>query len=148
MEVGAFGDGLTVYIKGYDTLMQTIRKVETDTYERVRQVIRQQGEVVLSDAKGYAMAIRDTGDFAASLRLSDTQRGVKLVTDDPGAGTIEFANPGAVYLRSKYAGLPIGVPRKATNPRAMVPAVLDNEQGTFTAVENAIAILCDQVRGE
>ena len=148
MEVGAFGDGLTVYIKGYDTLMKGLKTYNELAYNQVRKIIKEQGQVVLAEAKSRGMAIRDTGAFAASLAIRDTQRGVKLVSTDPGAGTIEYANWGATYTRGRYAGRPIGVPRKAAKPRAMIPAVENNEQGTFAAVENALAILCDNIKGE
>jgi len=148
VEAGAFGDGLTVYIKGYDTLMRSLKRLDANAYKQVRQTIKQQGNVVLNEAKSRANSFRDTGAFAGSLAIRDTQRGVKLVTTDEGGGTIEYANWGAVYLRGRFKGQPIGVPRGAAKPRAMIPAIVNNEQGTFVAVENALAILCDSVKGE
>lgn len=139
-------DGLTVYVRGGAELYEQLGRFNGQVEKDVRQAIRSASKRVLSDARSLANGIRLTGAFAASLKLRETRRGVRIASNDPGAGTIEFANRGAVYQRGKRAGQPIGVP-KGSPPRALVPAVERNNPMILRAVQEAIEKGLQQVKG-
>lgn len=141
-----YTDGITVYVRGGRELYEQLGRFNGQVENDVRKAIRSASKKVLSDARSLANGIRLTGAFAASLKLKENRRGVRLSSNDPGAGTIEFANRGAVYQRGRFAGRPIGVP-KGGPPRALVSAVERNNPMVLRAVQEAIEKGLNQVKG-
>ena len=103
---------------------------------------------MLNDAKSLAiMGKAPSGDYSGSLSMRDLARGVRIQSTDPGAGAIEFANVGAVYLRGPFRGRPIGTPARP-KPKALIRAKEDHEADVISTVQDALARACDKVRGE
>lgn len=145
--VGAASNGLfTVEVRGASTLIQTLRAFSPDAERELRQTIRQAGQQVLNDAKGFAGGFAYSGDYAGSLGLKDLVKGVRIQSTDAGAGAIEFANAGAVYLRGPFRGRPIGTP-PVPKPKALIKAKEEHEPHVIAAVQDALARACDRVRG-
>lgn len=145
--VGATSDGLfTIEVKGAQTLITTLRKLAPEAERELKQKIHEAGRKVLEESKGHAGDFAYSGDYAASFSLHELASGVKIRSGDPGAGAIEFANPGAVYLRGPRAGRPIGTP-KVAKPKALIRAANDNEPLVLATVQDALARACAQVRG-
>ncbi len=139
-------DGVTVHIRGGRELMEQLASFDASVERDVRRRIRAASQRVLSDARSLANGIRLTGAFAASLKLRDSRAGVRIMSNDPGAGTIEFANRGAVYQRGRLAGRPVGVPRGGP-PRALVASVERNNTAVLRAVQEAVEDGLRKVKG-
>ena len=149
MGVGATSDGLfTIEVRGLDNLLRTLRALAPDAERELKREIADAGRQVLSDARSYAyMGHSPTGAYSGSLSMRDLAKGVKIQSSDPGAGAIEFANEGAVYLRGPRYGRQIGTPAVA-KPKALIRAANENEPYVLSTVQAALQRACDAVRGE
>lgn len=130
---------LTEVIKG---LNQLDKSLASEVKSRIRAI----ANPTLSKARSYAsgVGVRPTGSYASSLSLKTHANGVKFVSNDPGGGVIEFANPGAIILRGKRAGRHAGVPRDSTPPRALLKAILEDEQYIVSEVDRTVQEACDE----
>lgn len=144
----AVSDGMfTITIFGREQLIASLKKLNPDVEKQLRKEIRDAGNKVLQESKGYAvMGHSPTGAYSGSLSLKDQKKGVRIISGDPGAGTIEFANAGARYLRGPRYGRPIGTPAVG-KPKALIKAANENEPIVLAKVQSALQRACDAVRG-
>lgn len=114
---------------------------------QVKAEIKRLAQPTLAKAKGYAAGLgaSPTGSFAKTISLSTRKDGVVLRSTDPGAGVIEFANPGAIILSGVRAGRRAGVPNGSRPPRALVRAVLEDEESLIEGLNDIVAAYCDEV---
>ena len=149
MGVGATSDGLfTIEVRGLDNLLRTLRQLAPDAERDLKREMADAGREVLSDARSYAvMGHSPTGAYSGSLSMRNLAKGVRIQSGDPGAGAIEFANEGAVYLRGRFRGRQIGTPAVA-KPKALIRAANENEPFVLASVQAALQRACDRVRGE
>ena len=131
------GGGVRIEAVGLKETIEALRSINRELPREFKKGLKQDAAPILSDARGNAQSIAGTGAYASSMAMRAISNGVRIQSDDPGAGTIEFANRGAVYLSGRRRGLPVGVPQGAP-PRALVRAVLDNEDTVVGAVETRI----------
>ena len=103
---------------------------------------------MLQDTKSAASSFRDTGQFMGSFSVRNIKAGVRIQSNDPGAGAIEFAVPGAVYLRGTRYGRVFPAVKRAGKPRALVKASVDDEQWVLDRVTEAIQNALDNIQGE
>lgn len=144
----AVSDGMfTITIFGRNELIAALHKLNPDVEKQLKKEIRDAGNKVLQESKGYAvMGAAPSGAYSGSLSLKDQKKGVRIVSSDPGAGTIEFANVGARYLRGPRYGRPVGTPAVG-KPKALIKAANENEPLVLQQVQNALQRACDAVRG-
>lgn len=129
--------GLDISVTGLTETIRALRSVNRELATEIKRGLRQDAQPILREAKSNASGIARTGAYASSLAMRTIADGVRIQSDDPGAGTIEFAHQGAVYLSGKRRGLPVGVPQ-GSPPRALVRAVIDNEDAVVRSVETRI----------
>lgn len=145
--VSATSDGFTITIFGRNELIAALHKLNPDVERELKLEIRSSARKVLQDAKGYAvMGHSPSGAYSGSLSLKDQKKGIRIVSNDPGAGAIEFANAGAVYLRGPRRGRPIGTPAVG-KPKALIKAANENEPIVLDRVQKALQRACDKVKG-
>ncbi len=140
-----------VQIEGLKETIENLRTVNAKGANIVEKAIQDSGSSVLSTARSKASVIALTGAFGSSLSIKKTKSGIFLRSNDEAAGVIEFAKHGAKTRTSK--GTPradarlrkhsgVGVPRRASNPRVLVPAVNENvlriQDAVATALERAL----------
>lgn len=140
--MGRQGLSVDISVDGLDRAMRGLREVNRDLYREMRRGLKEDARPVLEDARSYASGLGGSGDYAGSLVIRAISNGVRVQSDDPGAGTIEFANRGAVYLSGRRRGLPVGVPM-GSPPRALVRAAEEDEPLVRRAVEDRIARIID-----
>lgn len=131
------GGGLRIEAEGLEETIRALKSINKDILREFKRGLKEDAKPILTEARNNAQAIARTGAYASSMALRTLANGVRIASDDAGAGTIEFANAGAVYLSGKRRGLPVGVPQ-GNPPRALVRAVLDNEDAVVDAVETRI----------
>lgn len=131
------GGGVRIEAKGLTETIKALREIDRELPKEFKKGLKQDAKPILSEARNNAQSIARTGAYASSMAMRTIADGVRIISDDPGAGTIEFANAGAVYLSGRRRGLPVGVPQ-GNPPRALVKAVLDNEDAVRDAVETRI----------
>ena len=135
----------TIEVQGLGETIAALREVDrraaNDLCKRVRDVVRP----TLAKARGYAAGLgsNPTGGYAHSLALRTSRTGAKFVSTDPGGGVIEFANPGALILTGERAGRRAGVPHGSNPPRALLKAILEDEEGIVEKVNQAVSDACD-----
>ena len=155
-----------IEIAGIDDLMAFLKEANPDLQKAIRKGLKEASQPILSAAKSNAGAIADDGTFRDSLSISARANGAKylLRSNDVAAGVKEFAKPGAMRLvgqssrsstqRARLrAGLPlgpntravrVGVPHRGTPPRAMVPAVDDNQAEVLDLIDEQMAKVRDK----
>lgn len=142
---------MQVEIEGLTKTIDNLRIANSRGARIVEEAIQDSGDAVLSTAQARASAFALTGAFRSSLAKKKTKGGMYLRSNDPAAGVIEFAHNGARTRSSKGTKLAnarlakrsgVGVPHRATQPRAMVPAVNENvlrvQNAVATALERAL----------
>lgn len=135
----------TIEVQGLDAAVDALRelddKLANELCKRVRDVVKP----TLTKAKSYAHGLGSTptGHYAASLRLGTSKTGAKFTSNDPGGGVIEFANPGALILTGERAGRRAGVPHGSNPPRALLRAILEDEESIVQHVNSAVEEFCD-----
>lgn len=131
------GGGVRIEAKGLQETIKALRSINKELPREFKKGLKQDAKPILTDARNNAQSIARTGAYASSMAMRAISNGIRIQSTDPGAGTIEFANAGAVYLSGRRRGLPVGVPQ-GNPPRALVKAVLDNEDAVVDAVETCI----------
>lgn len=139
----------TIEVQNLDETISALNLVDKSMAKRLKQRIVEITRPTLSKAKGYAhVGSNPTGSFAGSLALRQRQNGVVFVSMDPGGGVIEFANPGAVILTGPRAGRRAGVPHTGDTPRALLKAILEDEESIVEQVNDEVAAVADLVGAE
>lgn len=131
------GGLLSIEAKGLTETIKALRAINRELPRELKRGLKEDAKPILADARSNAQSIAYSGAYASSMAMRAMSNGVRIVSDDPGAGTIEFAHRGAFYLSGRRRGLPVGVP-SGSPPRALVRAVLDNEEDVRGAVESRI----------
>lgn len=136
----------SIRVQNLDETIAALKEVNASMADELKRAIKELAKPTLSKAKGYASGLgaRPTGSYASSLSLKSYANGVKFVSGDPGAGVIEFANPGAVILAGKRAGRRAGVPAGSAPPRALLRAILDDEDAIVRDVSNEVQRVIDE----
>lgn len=129
--------GIRIESRGLTETIKALKDIDREIPREFKRGLKEDARPILNDARSNAMAIARTGAFAASMAMRAISDGVKIASSDPGAGAIEFAHHGAVYLKGPRSGQRIGVP-SGEPPRALVRSVLDNEDMVTDAVETRI----------
>ena len=129
--------GIRIESRGLTETIKALTDIDREIPREFKRGLKEDARPILNDARSNAMAIARTGAFAASMAMRAISDGVKIASSDPGAGAIEFAHHGAVYLKGPRSGQRIGVP-SGEPPRALVRSVLDNEDMVTDAVETRI----------
>lgn len=128
-------------------LDETIAKLEEIDKRLSKELVREIKSVTtptLTKAKSYAhLGLFSTGSYARSLSIRTYAHGVKFTSTDPGGGVIEFANPGATILSGPRAGRRAGVPHGSTPPRALLKAILEDEESIVEHVNSVVIKACD-----
>lgn len=141
-----------MYSVRVDNLEQTIaalREVDAGMAKALVREIREIAKPTLAKARGYASGLgsNPTGSYARSMSLRSRATGVQLASSDPGAGVIEFANPGAVILAGPRRGRRAPVPNGSFPPRALLRAVLDDEDSIVRRLDEAVSRYIDGTVG-
>lgn len=131
------GVALSIEAEGLTETIKALKSINRELPREFKRGLKDDARPILTDARSNAMSIAYSGAYASSMALRAMSNGVRISSDDPGAGTIEFARQGAFYLSGRRRGLPVGVP-SGSPPRALVRAVLDNEEDVRRAVESRI----------
>lgn len=140
----------TIEVQNLDETIEALNLVDKSMAKRLKQKIVEITRPTLARAKGYAAGLgsNPTGSFASSLTLRQRANGVVFRSGDPGGGVIEFANPGAVILTGPRAGRAAGVPHTGDTPRALLKAILEDEEHIIESVNSAVAEVADMVGAE
>lgn len=131
-----------IEIKGLKETKEALRAISRDLVREFNKGLREDARPLLNAYKAYASGLGGTGQYASNASMRTMASGIKIVNTDPGAGTIEFANPGAFYRTGRLAGKKIGVP-SAPKPRALMRAVDENEPQIVARVESRLAQFID-----
>ncbi len=117
---------LSIKVEGIKEAKAALKNIDRELLRDFNKGLREDARPLFSAYKAYARGLGGTGAYAGNASMRTIAAGVKISNSDPGAGTIEFANPGAVYLSGARAGSRIGVPH-APKPRALMRAVDEYE---------------------
>lgn len=129
----------SVRIYNLDETIKALNEVNDRMAKDLKSAIRDIAKPTLQKARGYAhVGAHSTGAYAHSLAIRTQTNGVKFVSTDPGAGVIEYANPGALILRGERAGRRAGVPHGSNPPRALLKAILEDENHIVSEVSNEV----------
>lgn len=136
----------TVEIDNLDEVVANLSAIAPRLARELKGEIRDVARPTLQKARSYASGLGSvrTGAYASSLSMRDYRTGVKLASSDPGAGVIEFANPGALILTGPRAGRRAGVPHGSMPPRALIKAVIEDEESIVQHVNDAVQRICDE----
>ncbi|MDD7369267.1 MAG: HK97 gp10 family phage protein [Berryella intestinalis] len=126
----------SVSIDGLDSLMRFLKDSDPQMRKALQKGLKDAAQPVLARARANAQRIADDGTYANSLSIRSRENGgIVLRSNDVAAGVKEFARMGATYRPKpsdkrrnarKMRSFPVGVPKRANQPRAMVPAVNDS----------------------
>lgn len=134
----------SVKIHNLDETIKALNEVNSRMAKELKRAVREVAKPTLQKARGYAhVGAHSTGAYAHSLALRTHTNGVKFVSTDPGAGVIEFANPGALILRGERAGRRAGVPHGSNPPRALLRAILEDEAHIVSEISNEVEKYAD-----
>ncbi len=142
-----------IRIEGLDSLMRYLKDSDPKLRKALQQGMKDAAQPVLIKARANAQRIADDGTFKNSLSIRAYANGsLRLRSNDEAAGVKEFARQGARYKPKstdkrrnarKMRSFPVGVPKRANQPRVMVPAVNDS----IDEVKSRIEIRLDEVLG-
>lgn len=136
----------TIEVQNLDETIAALNEFDRRAAKELKSRIRQIAKPTLTKARTYAhVGSNSTGAYARSLSLQTWKNGVKFISSDPGAGVIEFANPGALILDGPRAGRRAGVPHGSNPPRALLKAILEDEESIIEQVNDAVEELADFV---
>ena len=137
----------SVRVVNLEETVKALREIDSGMASKLKSEIRQIARPTLSKARSYAggLGMNPTGSYAGSLSLKTNANGVAWVSNDPGGGVIEFANPGARVLEGKRAGRLAGVPHGSTPPRALLRAVLEDEPSIVRDLDRTVAAYIEDV---
>lgn len=128
---------LDIRVTGLDEALRGLRSIDKGLEKELKRGLREDARPLYAAYRQYAGGLGGTGQYASNASMRQVSNGVKISNSDPGAGPIEFANPGAVYLTGSRAGKRMGVPR-APKPRALMRAVDEHEDEVREAAETRI----------
>lgn len=136
----------SIRVQNLDETIAALKEVNASMADELKRAVKEIARPTLNKARGYASGLgaSPTGAYASSLSLKTYANGVKFVSSDGGAGVIEFANPGAVILAGKRAGRRAGVPAGSAPPRALLRAILDDEEAIVRDVSNEVQRVIDE----
>lgn len=136
----------SIRVQNLDKVIAGLREVNSEMASELKRGIKEIVRPTYQKAKSYAGGVgaSPTGSYASSLALRTYSNGVKFVSMDPGGGVIEFANPGAVILTGKRAGRRAGVPLGSAPPRALLRAILEDEEDIVREVSDLVQRACDE----
>lgn len=136
----------SIRVQNLDKVIEGLRSVDRNMASELKRGIKDIVRPTYAKARSYAggLGSSPTGAYAGSLALRTYANGVKFVSTDPGGGVIEFANPGALILTGKRAGRRAGVPRGSAPPRALLRAILEDEETIVREVSNLVQDTCDE----
>ena len=148
--------GMSVRIEGLESLLAWLGEANPKMQRALKRELKEAvSGPVLRRARANAGKIADDGTYKGSLSVGSRKNGAEYVlkSDDAAAGVKEFAHKGARYrvrandkrvnLR-KMGTFPVGVPKRAGQPRVMIPAVNDSAE----EVESRVGACLDKVLGE
>lgn len=140
-------EGFTVEVIDLDATIAALAEIDAGMAKELKRAIRELAKPTLAKAKGFARGLgsNPTGSFANTLALKTKKTGVKFVSTDPGAGVIEFAHLGAVILTGPRKGRRAPVPHTGEPPRALLKAILEDEESLIEGLNDAVAEYCDEV---
>lgn len=140
----------TIEVQNLDETIEALNLVDKSMAKALKQRIVEITQPTLQKAKGYASGLgsNPTGSYAASLSLKKRQNGVVFRSGDPGGGVIEFANVGALILTGERAGRRAGVPHGSRPPRALLKAILEDEEHIIESINDEVAKVADLVGAE
>lgn len=140
----------TIEVQNLDETIAALNLVDKSMAKALKQRIVEITRPTLQKAKGYASGLgsNPSGGYAASLSLRQRANGVVFRSGDPGGGVIEFANIGAVILTGERAGRAAGVPHGSHPPRALLKAILEDEEHIIEEVNDAVSEVADMVGAE
>lgn len=135
----------TIEVQGLDETIAQLRELDSNLASNVKRRIKDIAQPTLQKARSYAGGLGGfpTGAYASSLKLRTYANGVKFVSTDPGGGVIEFAHIGATILQGKRAGRRAGVPHNSEPPRALLKAILEDEEHIVERVNDVVIEACD-----
>lgn len=136
----------SIRVQNLDNVIEGLRAVDSSMASELKRGIKELVRPTYEKARSYAggLGANPTGAYASSLSLRTYANGVKFISTDPGGGVIEFANPGAVILTGKRAGRRAGVPLGSTPPRALLRALLEDEEDIVREVSDLVQRTCDE----
>lgn len=136
----------SIRVQNLDNVIDGLRAVDSSMASDLKRGIKELVRPTYEKARSYAggLGANPTGAYASSLSLRTYANGVKFISTDPGGGVIEFANPGAVILTGKRAGRRAGVPLGSTPPRALLRAILEDEEDIVREVSDLVQRTCDE----
>lgn len=148
------GGYLRVNVEGLPSLLRFLEGSDPELRKAMQDGLADAAQPVLAKARANASRIADDGTYASSMSIAARRNGrVVLRSTDPAAGVKEFARPGAVYAPRRtdkrrnaraMRSFPVGVPKRANAPRALIPAVDDSAE----LVASRIAERIEQVLKE
>ena len=130
----------SVEVINLEETIKALRSVDKGAASMLLSEIRKLAKPTLAKARGYAgsIGVNGSGRYAGSLSLKTRGSGVAWVSNDPAAGVKEFANPGAVVLTGPRAGKRAGVPLGSNPPRALLKAVLEDQEKLIHDLNKAV----------
>lgn len=136
----------SVEVINLDETIRALRKVDKGMASKLKSEVRSLAKPTLAKARQYARSIGSSpsGKYAGSLSLRTNANGVAWVSSDPAAGVKEFANPGAIILSGPRKGKRAGVPQGSTPPRAMLKAVLEDQDKLIRDLNKALETYVDE----
>lgn len=136
---------IKIDVKGAERLLKTMGESGAAIRREMRAEERRAADLIKVRAASHAGGFALTGRYAGSFRVSITQTGARIRSNDEAAGVKEFAHVGAVTRRApiRRVGAPRGNP-----PRALVRARDELEPQVITLVERAVDRALARVRGE
>ena len=147
----------SVSIDGLDTLMRFLKDSDPQMRKALQKGLKDAAQPVLTRARANAQRIADDGTYANSLSIRSRSNGnVVLRSNDEAAGVKEFAHRGATYKPKstdkrrnarKMRSFPVGVPKRANQPRVMVPAVNDSIDEVKTRIDAQLEMVLRRADG-
>lgn len=126
-----------IRVNGVPETIAALKNIDRDIAKDFKKGLREDVRPLVTKAKSFAQGLGGSGDYAASFGVRTNSKGVYIYSSDPGAGVIEFANPGALVRSGKRMGKPAGVP-SGSPPRALVKARDEEEPLIVEAVHKRI----------
>lgn len=139
----------TIEVQNLDETIEALNLVDKSMAKALKKKIKEICQPTLQKAKGYAGGLggHPTGSYAASLSLRTRANGVVFQSTDGGGGVIEFANPGALILTGERAGRRAGVPHGSRPPRALLKAILEDEEHIVESVNSEVVKVSGRIGG-
>lgn len=129
---------MDIRVTGLKEALEALGAIDREIPKELKRGLREDAKPLLQAAKGYASGLGGTGAYSASLTMRTVSAGVRIRSGDPGAGVIEFANPGALAMSGPRRGKRVGVPG-GNPPRALVKSAIEHEDELRDKAESRIA---------